>query len=163
MVALIASSVDLALPLESETQEVDPFSLIDPIPPLENATQVAILMSLSVNPILLLESRPDVAHIFLVDIESTMIGGFPPSPIEPPPINETILFIWGVLTGSCLPPHIPFMITIEDCGREVRQMLIDEGSSVIILSSLSWKDLCYPQLVSTTQTLFSFNRKPVTL
>jgi hypothetical protein len=37
--------------------------------------------------------------------------------------------------------------------------LIDEGSSVSILSSISWQALGYPHLVSVTQNLFSFNRR----
>jgi hypothetical protein len=73
-----------------------------------------------------------------------MLGGFPPSPIEPPPSNEAILFNWGVITGPRLPSHIPFKITVQVCGQHIPQTLIDEGSSVSILSSLAWKDLGYP-------------------
>jgi hypothetical protein len=108
----IPSSVDLALLLESATQAVDPFPPVDPILPLENETQVVDLMSLSINPTLPLESKPDSAHVFLVDTEFTMLGGIPPSPAKPPPSNEAILFDWGVLTGPCLPSHIPFKITV---------------------------------------------------
>jgi hypothetical protein len=50
----IPSSVNPTLPLESETQVVDPFPTIDPILPLENATQVGNMISLLVNPTLLL-------------------------------------------------------------------------------------------------------------
>jgi hypothetical protein len=131
----IPSSVDPTLPLESETQAVDPFPPVDPILPLENETQVVDLISPSVNPTLLLESKPDNAHDFLVDTESTMLGAIPPSPMEPPPSNEAICFDWGVLTGLCLPSHIPFQITVWVCGRDVPQTLIDEGASVSILSS----------------------------
>jgi hypothetical protein len=46
VVDLIPSSVDLALPLESATQAVDPFPPVDPILPLENETQAVDLMSL---------------------------------------------------------------------------------------------------------------------
>jgi hypothetical protein len=35
-------------------------------------------------------------------------------------------------------------------------MLIDEGASVSIFSSIAWKDLGYPQLVPVTQNLSSF-------
>jgi hypothetical protein len=38
-------------------------------------------------------------------------------------------------------------------------MMIDEGSSVSILSSIAWKALGYPQLVSVTQNLLYFNRR----
>jgi hypothetical protein len=37
-------------------------------------------------------------------------------------------------------------------------MLIDEGASISILSSITWKYLGCPQLVSITQNLLSFNR-----
>jgi hypothetical protein len=78
-----------------------------------------------------------------------------PGGMKPPPSNEAILFYWGVLT----PSHIPFKITVQVCGRDIPQMLIDEGSSISILSSIAWKALGYPQLVPITQTLFTFNRR----
>jgi hypothetical protein len=104
----IPSLVDPALPLESETQAVDPFPPIDPILPLENETQVVYLILSSVYPNLPLESKPNTSHVFLVDTDSTVSGGIPPSPVEPPPSNEAIRFDWGVLTGPHLPSHIPF-------------------------------------------------------
>jgi hypothetical protein len=104
----IPSSVDPTLPLESVTQVVDPFPPVDPILPLENATHMVNLILSSVDPTLSLESKPDTAHIFLIDTDSTMPVGIPPSPVEPLPSNETILFNWGVLTRPCLPSHIPF-------------------------------------------------------
>jgi hypothetical protein len=137
----IPSSVNPTLSLESDTQEVDSFPPVNPILPLENETQVVDLISPSIDPTPPLESKPDTAHIFIVDTESTMLGGIPPSPLEPPPSNETILFNWGVLTRPRLPSHIPFQITVQFCGRDVPQTLIDEGASVSILSSLSWQSL----------------------
>jgi hypothetical protein len=163
VVDLIPYLVDTTLPLESETQAVDLFPPIDPILPLENDTQVVDLISLSVDPTLPLDSKPNVSHVFLTDTESTVLGGFPPSPIKPPPSNEAIVFSWGVLTGPHLPSHIHFNITVQFCGRDVPQMLIDEGSSISIFSSLSWQALGYPQLVPVNHTLFYFNREPVTL
>jgi hypothetical protein len=38
-------------------------------------------------------------------------------------------------------------------------MLIDEGASISILSSITWQDLGYSQLVSVTQNLLDFNRR----
>jgi hypothetical protein len=86
-------------------------------------------------------------------------GNIPPSPVEPPPSNEAILFNWGVLTGPRLPSHIPFHITVQVCGRDVPQMLIDEGASVSILSSFAWQALGCPQLAPVTQNLLAFNRR----
>jgi hypothetical protein len=77
----IPSSVDPTLPLKSVTQVVDPFPSVDPILSLENETQVVDLISPSVDPTLPLESKPDTAHVFIVDTKSTMPGDIPPSPI----------------------------------------------------------------------------------
>jgi hypothetical protein len=155
----IPSLVDPTLPLEIFTQEVDLFPPVDPILPLENETQVVDLILSSVDPTLPLESKPDIAHVFLVDIDTIVLRGIPPSPVEPPPSNEAILFDRGVLTGPHLPSHTPFKITVQVCGRDIPQTLIDEVSSVSILSSIAWKDSGYPQLVSVTQALLAFNRR----
>jgi hypothetical protein len=155
----IPSLVNPTLPLESETQVIDPFPTVDPILPLENETQVVDLMSLSVDPTLPLESKPDVAHIFLVDTKSTVSGGIPPSPTKFPPSNKTIFFNWDVLSGPRLPSHIPFQIIVQVCGQDVPQTLIDEGASISILSSIAWQALGCPQLAPVTQNLLAFNRR----
>jgi hypothetical protein len=126
---------------------------------LENETQVVDLISPSVDPTLPLESKPDTAHVFLVDTDSAVSGGIPPSPMEPPPSNEAIHFDWDVLTGPRLPSYIPFQITVQVCGRDVTKTLIDEGSSVSILSSIAWKALGCPPLAPVTQNLLAFNRR----
>jgi hypothetical protein len=158
-VNLIPSSVDPTLPLESVTQVVDPFTPVDPILPLENETQVVDLISSSVDPTLPLESKPDTAHVFLVDTDSVMSRGIPPSPVGPPPSNEAIHFDWGVLTGPRLPSHIPFQITVQVFGQTFLRHLIDEGSSVSILSSIAWQALGCPPLAPVTQNLLAFNRR----
>jgi len=88
----IPSSINPTLPLENETQVVDLFPPIDSIPPLENATQVLDLILSLVDPNLLLESKTNIAHIFLIYTDSTIPGGIPHSPMEPPPSNEAIRF-----------------------------------------------------------------------
>jgi hypothetical protein len=155
----IPSSVNPTLPLASVTQVVDSFPPVDPILPLENETQVVDLISSSVDPTLPLESKPDTAHVFLIDTESPMPKGVPPSPVGPPPSNEAIRFDWDVLTAPRLPSYIPFQITVQVCGRDVTKTLIDEGSSVSILSSLAWKALGGPPLAPVTQNLLAFNRR----
>jgi hypothetical protein len=159
VVDLIPSLVNPTLPLESENQAVAPFPPINPILPLENETQVVDLISSSVDPTLLLESKPDTAHVFLVDTDSAMSRGIPPSPMDPPPSNEAIRFDWDVLTGPHLPSYIPFQITVQVCGQDVTKTLIDEGSSVSILSSIAWKSLGCPPLAPVTQNLLAFNRR----
>jgi hypothetical protein len=178
--------VDPILPLENETQSGrSSFPSVDPIPPLRNVkvtdpvpSSVSPTLPLksvdkvvypspplvdpiqsSVDPTLLLESKPDTAHVFLVNTDSTMPGGIPPPPVEPPPSNEAILFDWGALTGPRLPSHIPFQITVQVRGRDVPQTLIDEGASVSILSSVAWYALGCPQLAPVTQNLLAFNRR----
>jgi hypothetical protein len=86
-------------------------------------------------------------------------GGIAPSPVGPPPRNEAIHFDWDVLTGHRLPSYIPFQITVQVCGRDVTKTLIDEGSSVSILSSLAWKALGGLPLAPVTQNLLAFNRR----
>jgi hypothetical protein len=141
----VPSSVSPTLPLKSA-------EVVYPSPPLVDPIQS------SVDPTLLLESKPDTAHVFLVNTDSTMPGGIPPPPVEPPPSNEAILFDWGALTGPRLPSHVPFQITVQVRGRDVPQTLIDEGASVSILSSVAWYALGCPQLAPVTHNLLAFNR-----
>jgi hypothetical protein len=118
-------------------------SSVNPTLPLKSACVVDLIPS-SVDPTLPLESKPDTAHIFLVDIESTVLGGIPHSPVKPPPSNEAILFDWGALTRHHLPSHIPFQVTVQVCGQDVPQTLIDEGASVSIFSFIAWHALVFP-------------------
>jgi hypothetical protein len=159
VVDLIPSLVNPTLPPESETQVVDPSPPVDPILPLENETQVVDLILSSVNPTLPQESKPDIAHIFLIDTDYTMLGGIPLSPMEPPPSNEAIHFDWGELIGPCLTSHIPFQITMKFCGWNVPQMLIDEATSISILSSFAWQYLGCPQLAPVMQNMLAFKRR----
>jgi hypothetical protein len=177
--------VDPILPLENETQVVDSVSpSVDPVPPLRNVkvtdpvpSSVSPTLPLksakvvypspplvdpiqsSVDPTPLLESKPDTAHVFLINTDSTVPGGIPSSPVKPPPSNEAILFYWGVLTRPHLPSHIPFQITIQVHGQDVPQTLIDEGASISILSYVAWYALGCLQLASVTQNLLAFNRR----
>jgi hypothetical protein len=135
----IPSSMNLTLPLKS-------VCVVDPIPS-------------SVDPTLPLESKPDTSHVFLVNTNSTMPGGIPPSPMKPPPSTEAILFDWGALTRPRLPSHIHFQITVQVRGWDIPQTLIDEGPFVSILSSVAWYALGCPQLAPVTQNLLDFNRR----
>jgi hypothetical protein len=159
VVSPVRSSVNPTPPLKS-VKVVDPVPpSVDPILPLENKNQVVDMIPSSVDPTLPLESKPDTTHVFLVDTKSTMLGGIPPSPVKPPPSNEAVLFDWVALNGPHIPSHIPFKITVQFCGWDIPQTLIDEGASVIILSSISWQDFGYPQLVPITQNMLAFNRR----
>jgi hypothetical protein len=116
VVDTIPSSTNPTLPSKSETQAVDLFTPVDPIRPLENETQVVDLISSSIDPTLPLESKPNTAHVFLIDTDSVVSRGIPPPPVEPPPSYEAIRFDWGVLTGPRLPSYIPFQITVQVFG-----------------------------------------------
>jgi hypothetical protein len=146
VVDLVPSSVSPTLPLKSAKVVYPSPPLVDPSPPL-------------VYPTLPLESKPDTAHVFLINTDSTIPGGIPPSPAKPPPSTEAILFYWGALTRPHLPSHIPFQIIVQVCGRDVPQTLIDEGASVSILSFVAWYALGCPQLAPVTQNLLAFNRR----
>jgi hypothetical protein len=103
----VPSSVSPTLhPKSAKVVDLIPSS-VNPTLPLKSVYVVDLIPS-SVDPTLSLKSKPDTTHIFLVDIDSTMLVGILPSPMEPPPSNETIHFDWGVLTGTHLPSHIPF-------------------------------------------------------
>jgi hypothetical protein len=140
----VPSSISPTLPLKS-AKVVDPVSpSIDPIPPLRNvkvtdpvpssvsptlplkiakvvypSPPLVDLIQSSVDPTPHIESKPATSHVFLVNIDSTIPGGIPPSPAKPPPSTEAILFDWGVLTRPRLPSHIPFQITVQVCGQDV--------------------------------------------
>ena len=51
-----------------------------------------------------------------------------------------------------------FQIIVHAYNVVVPSIIIDEGASVSILSSTTWKDLGSPQLASVTQNLLAFNR-----
>jgi hypothetical protein len=133
-------------------------SLISPTLLLKSASVVDLIPS-SFDPTLSLESKPNIAHVFLIDRGSTMFGGIPHSPTKPPLGNEAILFDWGGLTRAHLPSHIPFHFIVQFCGRDVPQTMINEGVSISILSSVAWHTLVCPQLASVTQNLLDFNRR----
>jgi hypothetical protein len=161
----VPSSISPTLHQKSDTKVTDPVSSsVSPTLPLKSAKVVYPSPPLvdpiqsSVDPTLPIESKPDTAHVFLVNTDSTVPGGIPPPPVEPPPSNEAILFDWGALTGPRLPPHVPFQITVQVRGRDVPQTLIDEGASVSILSSIAWYALGCPQLAPVTHSLLAFNR-----
>jgi hypothetical protein len=149
VVDLIPSSIDPTPPLTSAKVVAPVPSMANPTLPLKSDNVVDLIPS-SVNPTLPLESKYDIAHVFLVDTESTVLGGIPPSSSKHPASNEAILFYWGALTGPRLPSHIPFQIIVQVCGWDVPQTLIDEGPSISIFSSIAWHALGCPHLAPVT-------------
>jgi hypothetical protein len=135
-------------------------SSFDPSLPLErNICQVINLIPSSVDPTLSLKSEVSIAHVFLVNTDSTLQGGISPPNVEPPPSNETIIFYWHGINESRLLSYVPFQITLQVSGRDIPQIIVDEGASISILPSTTWQDLGCPQLLSVTHNLLSFNKQ----
>jgi hypothetical protein len=105
----VPSSISPTLHLKSAKVVSLVTSSVNPTLPLKSANVVDLTPS-SIDPTLPLESKPDTAHVFLIDTESTVSRGIPPSPAKTPPSNETILFDWGALIRPRLPSHIPFIL-----------------------------------------------------
>jgi hypothetical protein len=158
VIDLVPFAVSPTLPPKSAKGVAPVTSLVNPTLSLKRAKAVDSSPPL-INPTPLLESKPDTTHVFLVNTDSTMPGGIPPSPKKLPPSNEAILFDWGALTGPRLPSHIPFQITVQVHGQYVPQTLIDEGASISILSYVAWYALGCSQLTPVTQNLLAFNRR----
>ena len=81
---------------------------------------------------------------------------------KPSPSNEVIYFDWSNLTESRLHSSVPFQIVVNVTARRILHTIVDEGDSISILSSTAWQDLGSPQLVSVTDQILDFNRKPTT-
>lgn len=54
---------------------------------------------------------------------------------------------------------MPFQIMVKSCNKDIFHIVIDEGASIIILSSIAWKSLGSSQPVSTALNLLDFNKR----
>jgi hypothetical protein len=106
---------------------------VDPTPPLKSATKVVDLVPSSVDPTPHSKSE-DVSQVYLVNTDSPRQGGTLPIPMAPPSSNQMISINWNHLTEPRLPSYVPFQITVQVCDRNIPNTVIDEGSSVSILS-----------------------------
>ena len=113
------------------------------------------------------ESEYDTTQVIFVSLDSNELGGNPPvpsiqeenppvlitqgvnSPISmgPPPSSLVTSFDWNRLAGFYLPSYVPFQIIVQVCNMIVSGTIIDEGASVIILSSTAWQVLGSPALM----------------
>ena len=59
----------------------------------------------------------------------------------PPPSNLVVSFDWNLLGRPRLPASVPFPIIAQIYRMVMTGTIIDEGASVSILSSISWKVL----------------------
>jgi hypothetical protein len=152
-----------------------------PIQPL--VEEVVVLMQSSIDPTLLLESDKSKEVVspmqYLTDpsplsgsdayfnhvltifnsIPSDQ-GGIPLSSSMPPPSPRMFSFDWNNLVEPHLPSFAPFQIMVGINELGIRQTILDEGSFASILSSSPWKTLGSPKIVSTTDELLAFDRRP---
>jgi hypothetical protein len=63
--------------------------------------------------------------------------------------SRMVSFDWNNLVEPLLPSPTPFQIRVEICSTKSHRCIEDEGASISILSSSSWKDMCSPKHVSS--------------
>ena len=63
---------------------------------------------------------------------------------KPSPSTEVISFDWSNLTESHLHLSVPFQIVVNVTPRRILRTIVDEGASISILSSTTWKALGSP-------------------
>jgi hypothetical protein len=69
-----------------------------------------------------------------------------------------VSFDWNDLVEPHLPYSKPFKIRVEVNSTNIHLCIVDEGAFTSILSSLVWKVLGSPELVSTSHELLDFDR-----
>jgi hypothetical protein len=77
-----------------------------------------------------------------------------------PPSLGMVSFDWNDLLESRLPFFTSFQIKVKINSTSIYRCIVNEGSSASILSSLSWKELGSPKLVSATSELLAFDNRP---
>jgi hypothetical protein len=71
-----------------------------------------------------------------------------------------VSFDWNDLVEPHIPSSAPFQIRVEVNSNKIYRCIVDEGTSKSILSSSTWKALGSPELVSASQELLAFGRRP---
>jgi hypothetical protein len=79
--------------------------------------------------------------------------------MAPASSNQMISINWNHLTEPRLPYYMHFQITVWVCDRNIPNTVIDEGSSVSILSTNAWKYFGSPQLAPVTQNMLTFDKR----
>ena len=116
---------------------------------------------LLVDPTLHSESELNTTQIFYTArSELSEHGGIPLVSSIPPPSHGIISFDWNGFTQSCLPFANPFQIIVRVEPFNVYRSIVDEGAVVTILSLDVWKALGCPELISVTNQLVAFDRRP---
>ena len=140
------------------------------IPNQSQVEETTDLISPLVNRTFPIESEYDTTQVLFISSDSNEIRGNTPVPsrqVENPPVlvtqggNSLILtipppsslvtyFDWNQLAGCHLPSYVPFQIIVQVYNMIVSGTIIDEGASVSILSSTTWKALSSLPLVPVT-------------
>ena len=66
---------------------------------------------------------------------------------EPSPSNEIISFDWSNLIEHHLHSSVLFQIVLNVTARQMLHTIVDEGASIIILSSTNFEAIGSPPLV----------------
>jgi hypothetical protein len=104
-----------------------------------------------------------VSTNYILSISSSILleqGGIILTSRTPSPSPRMVYFDWNDLVEPHLPSSAPFQIRVELNSKNIYRCIVDEGASTSILSSLTWKALCSPELVSPSHELLDFDRCP---
>lgn len=119
------------------------------------------------------ENENDTIQILFVNTESDEHGGNIPVPLPqegsssniyptiysvPPPSNLVVSFDWNLLGRPRLPSNVPFRIIVKTYRMVMVGTIIDEGASVSILSSTSWKALGSASILPEIRNLTGLNK-----
>ena len=100
------------------------------------------------------------SHIFFTtSSELTEQGGTELVSDQPPPSSRIASFDWDSLVEPCLPSNAPFQIKVKVEPYMIAHCIVDEGSSISILSVRAWQGMVFPSLVSTASQLLAFDRR----
>jgi hypothetical protein len=132
-------------------------SSIDPTLLLESdkSKEVIVPMKFLVNTALLVLVLYLLCHLLSISstspFEQERVLLFPSS--LPPSLDE-VPFYWGGLMGHPIPPPMYFPL------RNIIQTIMKTVSSISTFSSLTWKALGFPKLLSTIRKILTFDRRP---
>jgi len=119
------------------------------------------------------EKENDAIQIIFIKTDSDDLGGSPPIPLPqdgsssepypaiysvPPPSNLVVSFDWNLLGRPRLLASVPFRIIVQAYRMVMVGTIIDEGASMSILSSTSWKAPSLPSILPKMRNLTGFDK-----
>jgi len=142
----------------SSTRGLDMVSHQSHQPLVDNV--VELVQSLADYTPLLRGEVPNKRVCFISSTESSSIGGIPVSSNVPPLGSRSVSFDWDSLVEPRLPSATPFQIKVRVNSTNIYRCMVDEGSSASIISSLNWKALGSPKLLTAQSLLLAYDRRP---